>query len=74
MINRINHHISTTDYINNNQYGFRPQISTIDAVIALKDYIDEGFRSGEVTLLVNLHVEGAFNSAWWPSILKSLNL
>ena len=71
MINRINH-IFTTEYINKNQYGFRPQTSTIDAVMALKDYIEEGFRSGEVTVLVNLDVEGAFNSAWWPSILKVL--
>jgi len=38
--------------------------------MALKDYIEEGFRSGEVTVLVNLDMEGAFNSAWWPSILK----
>jgi retron-type reverse transcriptase len=73
MIHRINHHISTTENINKNQYGFRPQTSTINAVMALKDYIEEGFRSGEVAVLVNLDVEGAFNSAWWPSILKSLN-
>jgi len=73
MINRINHHIHTNEYINKNQHGFRPQTSTIDAVMALKDYIEEGFRSGEVTVLVSLDVEGAFNSAWWPSILKSLN-
>jgi len=72
MINRINHHTHTKEYINQNQYGFRPQTSTIDAVMALKDYIEEGFRS-EVTVLVSLDVEGAFNSAWWPSILKSLN-
>jgi hypothetical protein len=45
----------------------------IDTVMALKDYIEEGFRSGEVTVLVSLDVEGAFNSALWPSILKSLN-
>ena len=52
MINRINHHISITEYINKNknQYGFRPQTSTVDAVMALKDYIEEGFRSGEVTV------------------------
>jgi hypothetical protein len=50
-----------------------PQTSTIDAVMALKYYIKEGFRSGEVAVLVNLDVVGAFNSAGWPSILKSLN-
>jgi len=64
MINRINRHIHTNEYINKNQYGFRPQTSTIDAVMALKDYIEEGFRSGEITVLVSLDVEGVFKSAW----------
>ena len=74
IINRVNHHIHTTEYLNKNQHGFRPQTSTIDdAVKALIDYVEERFSSGEVTVLVSLDVEGAFNSAWWPSILKSLN-
>jgi hypothetical protein len=73
MINRINHHGFTTPYINKNQYVFMPPTSTIDAVMPLKDYIEEGFRSEEVAVLVNLDVEGAFNSACWPSILKCLN-
>jgi hypothetical protein len=47
LINRKNHHISTTEYINKNQFGFRPQTSTVDAVMALKGYIEQGFRSGE---------------------------
>ena len=72
MINRINHHIHTKEHINKNQYGFRPQKSTIDAVMALKVYVDEGCSSGEVTVLISLDVECAFSSAWWPSILKSL--
>jgi len=58
--------------MNKKQYNFRPQRSTIDAVMTLTDYVEEGFISGEVTVLVSLDVEGAFNSAWWPSILKSL--
>jgi len=37
MINRIYHHIHTKEHINKNQYGFRPQKITIDAVMALKD-------------------------------------
>lgn len=73
LINRINHHVATTEYLNKNRYGFRPQTSAIDAVLALKDYIEDGFRLGEVTILVSLDVEATFNAAWWPAILKSLN-
>jgi len=40
--------------------------------MAVKDFVEDGFSSGEVATLVSLDVEGAFNSAWWPNILKSL--
>jgi hypothetical protein len=40
--------------------------------LALQEYIEDGFRTGEVTILISLDVEAAFNAAWWPAILKSL--
>lgn len=40
--------------------------------MAVQDFVEKAFSSGEIATLVNLDVEGAFNSAWWPSILKSL--
>ena len=33
MINRINHHVYSRGYMNENQYGFRPQKCAIDAAI-----------------------------------------
>ena len=38
-----------------------PQTSTTDAALAVKKYVEEGFRPGEVTVQVSLDVEGAFN-------------
>ena len=64
---------SPTGTKNKNQYGFMPQTSTTDAAMAVKQFVEEGFGSREVTILVSLDVAGAFNSAWWPSILKGLN-
>jgi ribonuclease HI len=72
LINRINHHVFSHDLINKNQYGFTPQKSTIDAAMAMMDFVVEGLAAGEVIVLVNLDVKGAFDAAWWPSILKSL--
>jgi retron-type reverse transcriptase len=72
MINRINHHIYTNDFVHKNQFGFTPQRNTTDAIMAIKDFVEEAFISGEIANLVNLDVEGAFNAAWWPSVLKSL--
>ena len=49
-----------------------PQRGTTDAAMAATEYIEEGFGNGEVVALVSLDVTGAFTSAWWPSILKTL--
>jgi hypothetical protein len=58
MINRINHHIYSTEFLNSNQYGFIPQTSTIDAIMAVKEFVQEGFSKGEITVIVSLDVEG----------------
>lgn len=72
LINRINHYLYTNTLLNDNQYGFRPQRSTTDAAIALKEFIYEAFQNGQITVIVSLDVKGAFDSAWWPSVLKAL--
>jgi hypothetical protein len=40
--------------------------------MAVKEFVQEGFTRGEITVMVSLDVEGAFNSACWPSVLKNL--
>jgi hypothetical protein len=64
LIKRINHHIHSIEYLKTNQYGFIPQSSTVDAIMAVKEFVQEGFSKGEITATVSLDVEGAFNSAW----------
>jgi hypothetical protein len=71
-INRINHHVFSHDLMNKNQYGFTPQKRTIDAAMAVKEFVVEGLAAGEDIVLVSLDVKGAFDAAWWPSILNSL--
>ena len=58
--------------MNKNQYGFTPQKGTIDAAMEIKEIVKEGLAAGEVTALVSLDVKGAFDTAWWPGILKEL--
>lgn len=72
LITRINHHMYSMEFLNRNQYGFIPQKSTTDAVMALKEFVQEGFTKREIRVIVSLDVEEAFNSAWAPSVLKSL--
>jgi len=72
LINRINHHIYSTEFLNKNQYGFIPQTSTINMIMAVKEFVQEGVTEGDITVTVSLDVEGAFNSAWAPTVLKNL--
>ena len=40
--------------------------------MAVKNKVDEGLKAGEVIILVSLDIKTAFDAAWWPNILKSL--
>ena len=54
-----------------NQYGFTPQTSAVDAVMALKDFMQNSLHDGQYVTLIYLDVKGAFDEACWPSILTS---
>jgi hypothetical protein len=65
------HHLFKTEYLKENQYGFTPQKSTVDAAMEVKQYIEHHLEGG-VIIMVSLDVHGAFDSAWWPAILQGL--
>ena len=69
---RITHHLYTTEYLNENQYGFTPQKNTVDAAMQVKQYLENHLERGGVAIMVSLDVQGAFDSAWWPAILQRL--
>jgi hypothetical protein len=72
LINSINYDLYSHNLLNNNQFGFTPQRSTIDAAMAVKNFVTEGLAAGDVIVLVSLDVTGAFDAAWTPAILKGL--
>lgn len=45
-----------------NQFGFRPGLSTVDALFRVKELICDALSSGGVALAVNLDIKNAFNS------------
>jgi hypothetical protein len=57
--------------IDTNVYLFAYK-SAIDAALAVKKYLDEGMTEWHIAILVSLDVKGAFDAAWWSSILKTL--
>jgi hypothetical protein len=72
LINRIMHYVYSNNLLNYNQFAFTPKKSAIDAALAVKEYLEEGIRERHIAILVSLNVKGAFDAAWWPSILKTL--
>ena len=72
MLDRIMHHVHTSVGLNSNQYGFIPQRGTVDAAMAVKEIIEENLKQKNCTAVVSLDVRGAFDAAWWPSILHKL--
>ena len=72
LIDRINHHLYSNDLLNNSQYGFIPQRSTVEAALAAKEFMETNLQQKKCVVLVSLDVKGAFDAAWWPSVLSNL--
>ncbi len=67
------------DGLSSNQYGFRRKRSTIDAIKKLTGIADkaiEGTRwmhgTKEYCAIITFDVKNAFNSAYWPHIIRAL--
>lgn len=58
--------------IGNNQYGFRKNRSTVDALSRVKEIAEEARRNGDTTVMICLDIENAFNSIPWGEIRKML--
>ena len=52
-----------------NQYGFTTKKSTVDAALTIKEFMEAHLNKKHYIALVSLAVRGAFDAAWWPSIL-----
>lgn len=57
------------------QYRFRENRSTIDAITSLRRWVESTIRlKGGVTLAVSLDVSNAFNSIPWKTIIEALRV
>lgn len=54
------------------QFGFRPGRSTTDCLLALSDSVQQS--QARYVLGVSLDIQGAFDHAWWPLALYSLQI
>ena len=72
LIKRIMYHLYNTEFLNDNRYGFTPQKNTTDTEMEARQCIEPQLERGRVVIMASLDVMGAFESAWWPAILKGL--
>lgn len=56
----------------NNQYGFRRNKSTIDALTRVKERVVEARKDGNVAMIISLDIENAFNSIPWKEIKRMM--
>lgn len=55
-----------------NQFGFRHQRSTIDAIVELREFIEFAHKENGTVIAVALDISNAFNSLQWADICRAL--
>ncbi|KMQ86282.1 reverse transcriptase [Lasius niger] len=58
--------------LSKNQFGFRKQRLTCDALMKVKSIIEESITEGGIAIAVGIDIQNAFNSLPWWAIKKSL--
>jgi hypothetical protein len=57
-------HLKTKGYLDEKQFGFTPQKSTIDAIFSAIDFIRQTFEMRGYAMLIALDITGAFDTCW----------
>lgn len=71
---RLVHYLESNKYLSNNQFGFRKQKSTKDAVTALTNHIVDKLDKGDRCATVFLDLAKAFDTVSIPILLQKLSL
>lgn len=72
IINRLNHHLHTTNNHCTDQFGFKPQTSTNHALHKALNIIRSAKTKKQHVLATSIDIKAAFDNAWWPAIFKRL--
>lgn len=74
IIERMDAWMSKNPYaaLTENQYGFRKDKSTCDALVKVRSEIQRVVEEGGVAIAVSLDIANAFNSLPWPKIREAL--
>jgi len=70
--NRINQHLNENNLIDDNQYGFRPEHSTEDAIVKFVDHIEKELTKRKHVVSIFVDVSKAFDSCDHQILIKKL--
>ncbi|XP_052750082.1 uncharacterized protein LOC128200503 [Galleria mellonella] len=73
MARRLQWDLTARGSLHPNQYGFLPQKSTEDALYDALSIVKSAIKSKQLAVIVSLDIQGAFDSAWWPTIITQLD-
>lgn len=58
--------------LSDNQFGFRKNRSTVDALVCVKNFTQNTVSEGGAAIAVGLDIKNAFNSIPWATILRAM--
>ena len=74
MVNfRLVYHMESHALISPCQYGFRRNLSTLDPLLKLTTYIQNGFLQGKHTIAVFFDLEKAYDTTWRKGVLWEMD-
>ncbi|GBM38281.1 Putative protein in type-1 retrotransposable element R1DM [Araneus ventricosus] len=73
LLERLNYHLRRNNLQHPNQYGFRTNRSTEEAILDLLDEINSAKNSNQHALMMSLEIKGAFDHLQHSSIVNSLD-
>ena len=65
-------YLNSKQLLNKRQYGFTPQTGTTEALMDVKEFVEDSLTKNGVVVMISLDVKGAFNAAWWPALFQSM--
>ncbi|CAH2080073.1 unnamed protein product, partial [Iphiclides podalirius] len=71
-IRRITYRAQTNNMMNKNQFGFREQTNTCEAIHTALSKIKDAKSHNQLSIAISLDIKAAFDNAWWPSLFHRL--
>lgn len=72
ILTRLNTHLYNNNIIPNEQFGFKKQSSSIDALVRLTEDFAHGLNMKKTTIGIALDIEKAFDTVWHSGIIYKL--